>query len=122
MHEKDSRKMELYSCVRGHHVYKDSWTAPSIKETLKCQRELTNSNNFADSKFCDSSLIRKFAKLKSSPNFHAILPATRGRVVIIQSLVTAERCIRAVIKKKNNVYLLRRSIFQTHFQTPNLLS
>ena len=33
--------LEIQSCVRGYHVYKDSWT-PFVDETLACQREEDN--------------------------------------------------------------------------------
>ena len=34
-------EIEVLSCVRGYHVYKDVWTAV-VRETLVCQREPKN--------------------------------------------------------------------------------
>ena len=35
---------ELSSCVRGHHIYKSSWT-PTLGEELDCRREADNSSD-----------------------------------------------------------------------------
>ena len=34
-------EIEVLSCIRGYHVYKDVWTA-AVGETLVCQREPEN--------------------------------------------------------------------------------
>ena len=36
---------EMACCVRGYHVYKDTW-APAIGEVLVCSREPTNAKKF----------------------------------------------------------------------------
>ena len=36
--------MEIPSCVRGYHVYKDIWAA-AVGELLTCSREPTNAND-----------------------------------------------------------------------------
>ena len=37
-------EIEVLSCMRGYHVYKDVWT-PAVGKTLVCQRESENAND-----------------------------------------------------------------------------
>ena len=89
-------ELSFPSCVRGHHIYKRTWT-PTIGDVLTCERETGNTEDryavavlrlrlrywpctykilatfaLAELKLADLSYIRQSAKLNSPPIFHAI--------------------------------------------------
>ena len=64
-------EIEVLSCTRGYHVYKDVWT-PAVGETLVCQREPENANDrlfIRVKNFCTLSLKRNLFTDEKKANY-----------------------------------------------------
>lgn len=58
--------LEIESCIRGFHVYKDRWN-PVLGENLSCQRELSNGHDlFAVAVLKNGTIIRHLPRKISS--------------------------------------------------------